>query len=42
MKKIIVATILLALGSFVLSSCKTHERCPAYGTISQPAHKKAV
>jgi hypothetical protein len=42
MKKVLlIAATLLLLGT-VLSSCKTHERCPAYSkTTSQTTEKPA-
>jgi hypothetical protein len=42
MKKIKLALLVLAIGSCVFSSCKTHERCPAYGSTVHPTSKKAV
>jgi len=31
MKKIISVFALLAITAMLVSSCKTHEKCPAYG-----------
>ncbi len=31
MKKLLYATLVLVVMSIVFSSCKSHEKCPAYG-----------
>ncbi len=36
MKKIISAFALLAVVAMFASSCKTHEKCPAYGQTAKP------
>jgi hypothetical protein len=41
MKKIFGITILAAFITVAVSSCKSHERCPAYGKVEQ-SHKKSV
>jgi len=35
MKKLFVITFTVILLGIFLSSCKTHERCPAYGKIEK-------
>jgi len=41
MKKIISVFAMLAVLATIVSSCKTHEKCPAYGQNSKPAiHNK--
>ncbi|HET6245145.1 MAG TPA: hypothetical protein VFF35_11580 [Bacteroidia bacterium] len=35
MKKLSIVVLALALVGSVLSSCKSHEKCPAYGKVSQ-------
>jgi len=41
MKKIIILSSVLVLAGLAMSSCKSHERCPAYGqvetTYNQPS-----
>jgi hypothetical protein len=41
MKKIISITLIAFVVSISLSSCKSHERCPAYGKVEQ-THKKSL
>ena len=33
MKKLIIATTALFLVAILYSSCKSHETCPAYGSV---------
>lgn len=35
MKKIVLGITLLFVLAVAMSSCKTHERCPAYGSVEQ-------
>jgi len=42
MKKIILAIVVLAIGATLMTSCKTHERCPAYGSAAPTSSKKSV
>lgn len=43
MKKVIVIASVLFLAGVVFSSCKSHEKCPAYGkTNSNSLYKKSV
>jgi len=35
MKKIFIVIVVLVVFSFVLSSCKSSEKCPAYGQANQ-------
>jgi len=37
MKKIITTGFLLFVLAVAFSSCKTHERCPAYGSVETEA-----
>lgn len=39
-KVLLLAIVSISIVTF-LSSCKTHERCPAYGKISKPNTEKA-
>jgi len=42
MKKFLQATLILAAAAVLFSSCRAHEKCPAYGQHSKPAsHKEA-
>jgi len=42
MKKYLKATLILAAAAVLFSSCRAHEKCPAYGQHSKPAtHKEA-
>lgn len=36
MKNILRAIALLAVITFLFASCKSHEKCPAYGEMSKP------
>ena len=38
MKKFLQLTLILAAAAVLFSSCKAHEKCPAYG---QAAHSRA-
>lgn len=37
MKKVVLFAAVIFFGAAVLSSCKTSEHCPAYGSV--PAHE---
>jgi hypothetical protein len=37
MKKQIVVIVSIVLASLAITSCGSSEKCPAYGTIEQPA-----
>ena len=39
MKKIISISLIALVISISLASCKSHERCPAYGKVEQSAKK---
>ena len=39
MKKVVISLVALAIVALTFSSCKTHERCPAYGKANTPAVK---
>ena len=41
MKKVLSITLVVLLVALSLSSCKSHERCPAYNKVEQ-AQKKSV
>jgi len=42
MKKFLQATLILAAAAVLFTSCRAHEKCPAYGQHSKPAtHKEA-
>lgn len=42
MKKFLQITFILAAVAVLFTSCKSHEKCPAYGQHSKPAnHKEA-
>ncbi len=41
MKKFFAYTFLVAIVAITVPSCKSHERCPAYGKIEQ-SHKKSI
>ena len=36
MKKNLLILTIFSAAMLFLASCKTHERCPAYGKINQP------
>jgi hypothetical protein len=36
MKKNLLILTIFSAAMLLLASCKTHERCPAYGKINQP------
>ena len=36
MKKNLLILTIFSAAILLISSCKTHERCPAYGKINQP------
>jgi len=42
MKKIALVVVFLVLGSMLMSSCKTKELCPAYGTSQVEVEKPAA
>jgi hypothetical protein len=42
MKKFLQATLILAAAAVLFSSCRAHEKCPAYGQHSKPATHKEV
>lgn len=42
MKKIILSLVIVAFVCVVLSSCKTHERCPAYSKANSEKIVKNV
>jgi hypothetical protein len=39
MKKLIPFTLVAFVVTLALSSCKSHERCPAYGKVEQSQKK---
>jgi len=39
MKKFITLTLVSFLFTLLVSSCKSHERCPAYGKVEQGKHR---
>ncbi len=39
MKKLITLTLITFVVALSVSSCKSHERCPAYGKVEQGKHK---
>ncbi len=39
MKKLITLTLLSFMVAISVSSCKSHEKCPAYGSVDQAKHK---
>jgi|GEM_PF-811316 len=41
-KKVTIFSIILATFMLAISSCKTHERCPAYGKIDQQKTNKLL
>ncbi len=42
MKKILVTLALMAFVAAIFSSCKGHERCPAYGKVDKGQTEKNV
>ena len=42
MKRILTLLAIVMVVCSVLSSCKTHERCPAYGKINKGNIEKSV
>jgi hypothetical protein len=40
MRKIIVLSLVALISVAVLSSCKSHEKCPAYGKVSSTSMDK--
>lgn len=42
MKKLLASIATIALFALILSSCKSHELCPAYGKVTkQPTTEKS-
>jgi len=39
MKKLITLTLVSFVVALSVSSCKSHERCPAYGKVDQAKHQ---
>jgi uncharacterized protein YcfL len=39
MKKLITLTVISFMVAISVSSCKSHEKCPAYGSVDQVKHK---
>lgn len=39
MKKIISVSLIVFVIALTFSSCKSHERCPAYGKVEQSAKR---
>ena len=39
MKKILPITLIVFIIALAFSSCKSHERCPAYGKVEQSSKK---
>jgi hypothetical protein len=39
MKKNLLILTIFSAAMLLITSCKTHERCPAYGKINQPQQK---
>lgn len=42
MKKFLQVTLILAAAAVLFTSCRSHEKCPAYGQHSKPANSKEV
>lgn len=42
MKKVIVVTAITVLFIVSMSSCKTHEKCPAYTKVTKPTAEVLV
>lgn len=42
MKKLIVTSAILALVSMGITSCKSHEKCPAYSKVTVKHNKASV
>jgi len=42
MKKTFLFLVAIAFIGFVLSSCRVHERCPAYGKVEKEKVEKPV
>lgn len=40
MKKLAVLVVFAAIVSMTVSSCKSHERCPAYGKVTPELQKE--
>ena len=40
MRKLMIATSALFLGAILFTSCKSHQTCPAYGSIDTEATEK--
>ncbi|HQW22188.1 MAG TPA: hypothetical protein PLI47_02740 [Bacteroidia bacterium] len=42
MKKIARISLALAAVTLLFASCKSHEKCPAYGQIGKPRHHSEI
>ncbi|MFH1320883.1 MAG: hypothetical protein ABII90_09560 [Bacteroidota bacterium] len=42
MKKFVLLLTAIVLIGLILSACRTHERCPAYGKIDKKKVEKSV
>jgi hypothetical protein len=42
MKKIILTSVVFALVAVSISSCKSHEKCPAYSKVTTKTNKASV
>lgn len=42
MKKIARISLLLAVVTLLFASCKSHEKCPAYGQMGNPRHHSEI
>ncbi|MFH0893049.1 MAG: hypothetical protein V2A54_01335 [Bacteroidota bacterium] len=42
MKKVVVSLFLVSILAMLVASCKTHERCPAYGKAPDTKTEKRV
>jgi hypothetical protein len=42
MRKVALFAFMFAFATLVFSSCKSHERCPAYGKVNTSSAQKAA